>query len=594
MASKHLHVAKKLSMMREELERTKKQLETEAASRKILDRKFDFLRITIGQLSEAIMVTSPEGKIEFVNPAFERITGFKKSEVVGSKPSLLKSGVHKEDYYRELWATIKAGKSWKGTMTNRGKDGSLFTEDVLIVPIPGADGSPGNFVKISTLIPQVAAPQAEKAPSAGEGDDSAGRMKSLELVAGSIAREFDDRLRLVRENTGHIIKYLKPDDPIFAYWDRVERLIDDILKFNNKLLAFSGQVQLTPGIICLNSVITSIEDSLKRKVGQDVEISIRLKQGLPKIFMDHKQLEFLVSSLVSGWKKALQKGGKIKIETGTRTLEEDFCQSRAQLKPGEFVVLSIKGNANGINGNGLADIFEPFSQSGEIRSESGLSLAAAYGIAKKSGACIEAAKEDGGDVIVRVYFPVVDDKTILDVPRTQDARHGQHPEDKTVFDPSARHPHQAPPAHSPPEPITEPFIAKPQKPASPAGSEPAPPASSGLKILCVDDESTIREIVQEVLTRAGYEVSVAASGEEALALFKRNENAYEILVTDVIMPGIDGIMLSRQLKILKPGLKVLLMSGYISDMAVDGIEGIITKPFRSHALIEKVKEIYAM
>jgi signal transduction histidine kinase len=369
------------------------------------------------------------------------------------------------------------------------------------------------------------------------------KMEAIGRLAGGLAHDFNNLLTLISGYTEILLARMPAGNP-----DRVE--IEEIRKAANRgaglttqLLSFSRRQQVEPVVLDLNQLVSDMERMLRRMIGEDVQLSAELSPGLGKIKADPGQIGQVIMNLVLNSRDAMPRGGRIVIYTANAEIGGRSMRMPATLDPGPYVMLAIEDNGVGMDAETLAHLFEPFFTKGKEKG-TGLGLSTVYGIVKQSRGEVWAESRVGKGSRLTVYLPRVAD--------------GVEP---------------APPAE--------------RTPALLVGNE---------TILLVEDEVGVRRLLKHVLVKQGYNVLEAISGEEALEICERHGARPHLLLTDMVMPRMNGRDLATALTARQPGLKVLYVSGYTDDVLLrSGALGpgmaFLQKPLRPQVLIAKVREI---
>ncbi len=476
------------------------QVESVERKRAELDRSR--LAMAIEQAGEVIVVTDTDGAIQYVNPAFEAVTGYASAEVLGQNPRLLKSGAQGGDFYRDLWATIRAGKTWRGTLVNRRKDGRRYTEEASISPVRDAAGEVTAYVAVKRDISRGLALETQLL--------QARKLEGIGRLAGGVAHDFNNVLAVILSCAGFALKELPSGAPLREELSEIQGAARRAAELTRQLLAFSRRQVLQPVPLDLNLVIADMERMLRRIIGEDVELVLDLAGGLGSATVDPSQLEQVVMNLVVNAREAMPGGGRLTVGTRNVHLDAEACAGREGLRPGPHVAVTVADSGVGMDAETAARVFEPFFTTKGLGQGTGLGLATVYGIVKQSGGAISVQSAPGAGTTFELVLP-----------------RGPGPALR-----------------------------------SPAPAPTAPVAGGAETILLVEDDPSVRAMAQRILAEAGYQVLVAGNGEEALLICAQDPRAVDLLLTDVVMPVMGGKALAEQLDRVRPGTKVLFMSGY--------------------------------
>ncbi|MGA7841586.1 MAG: ATP-binding protein, partial [Candidatus Acidiferrales bacterium] len=356
--------------------------------------------------------------------------------------------------------------------------------------------------------------------------------------------DFNNLLGVIIGYSQVLKRTLPPGSAFLEHAEEIEKAGQRAASLTRQLLAFSRQQVLAPAVLNLNSLISEMEKMLPRLIGEDIEIVIALDPAIGRVKADHGQLEQVVMNLAVNARDAMPDGGKVVITTANAVLDETWTRSHPGSKAGDFVMLSVADTGTGIDSETLAHIFEPFFTTKERGKGTGLGLATVYGVVKQSGGYVWVESALGKGTAFQIYLPRIEE--LVSVPE-------------------------------PVAPIVEAF----------RGAE---------TILLVEDADALRKLTHMLLEQHGYHVLVAANGAAALQLVEQKPERIDLLLTDVIMPGLNGRALAERLEILQPSLKVLYMSGYTDDAIVNhGVlesgTQLLHKPFSEESLIRKVREV---
>ena len=372
------------------------------------------------------------------------------------------------------------------------------------------------------------------------------KMEAIGRLSGGIAHDFNNLLGVIIGYSGVLKKSLDKNQPTYEFATEIEKAGQRAASLTRQLLAFSRQQVLSPSVLSLNSLVSDMEKMLPRLLGEDINVSLSLNPELGNVKADQSQIEQVIMNLAVNARDAMPSGGNLDIQTTNMEIDHAFTRDHPGSKAGSYVMLSIADSGTGMSPETIAHIFEPFFTTKKVGEGTGLGLATVYGVVKQSNGYIWVDSEPGKGSTFQIYLP-----------RYLDAEQ----------DPIAK--------------------LKSEAREKPQGSE---------MILLVEDADPLRKLAQTFLESNGFRVLSASSGEAALEIAAGHSGSFDLLLTDVVMPGMNGRVLAEQLSMRQPGLKVLFMSGYTdSFIAGHGVlqEGtnLLHKPFTEEVLISKVREV---
>ncbi|HUY13578.1 MAG TPA: PAS domain S-box protein [Terriglobia bacterium] len=371
------------------------------------------------------------------------------------------------------------------------------------------------------------------------------KLEAVGRLAGGVAHDFNNILTVIDGYSDLLLMDMPEGAPARRGLEEIRKAGERAASLTRQLLAFSRRQVLAPQVMDLNDVIGNVNKMLRRLIGEDIELVTVLRPGISPVKADPGQIEQVLVNLVVNARDALPQGGVLSVETESVEFNESVAGRHAvPIPPGEYVMLAVADNGCGMDAETQSHIFEPFFTTKEQGKGTGLGLATVYGIVKQSGGFIWVYSEPGQGSTFKVYLPAVRDAA---------------PSGKSV-----------------------------PKELRPAGGPET--------VLLVEDEDALRFMVREVLSAAGYNVLEATEGDEALEIARRHERAIDLMLTDIVMPRMNGQELAQKLEGLHPETRVLFMSGYTGAVVVrHGIlssdEMFIQKPFNPSALMKKVREI---
>jgi PAS domain S-box-containing protein len=503
--------------------------------RKKMKAEQERLMTAIEQVGEMVVITDPNGYIQYVNPAFEHTTGYYREEVIGQNARIFKSGHHDREFYRNIMVSISSGYTWNGRMINKCKDGSLITEDVTISPVYDESHQIVNYVSVKRDITELVNLESRLRQSQ--------KMEAVGCLAGGVAHDYNNMLSVILGSAQLAMSKLSPDDSVQSNLKAIYDAGNRSASITRQLLAFARKQAIAPKIIDLNETVDGMLKMVRRLIGEHIDLTWSPKVNLWQIKMDPSQIDQILMNLCINARDAISDVGEIIVETKNVAFDERYCTDHAGFTPGEFVLLSVSDNGCGIDREVLEHIFEPFFTTKEAGRGTGLGLATIYGIAKQNMGFVNAYSETGMGTIIKVYLP----------------------------------------RHESSSDVVESKIA------------PILPLSRGETVLLVEDNAMMMEVTSMMLETLGYRVITAASPNMALNMSKEYGGKIDLLITDVVMPRMNGRELSEQIKTLLCPIKILFMSGYTANMiAQQGVleEGVnfIQKPFSMHDLADKVRK----
>ena len=491
----------------------------------------------VEQSADLVIITAVDGTIEYVNPAFELLTGYQKEEVIGKNPSILRSGAQPPSLYKELWDTILAGKVFRGVLINKKKNGQTYQAEKTITPVRDAAGKITHFICNDRDITERKRLEAQLL--------QATKMDAIGQLAGGVAHDFNNLLMIISSYAELGTDLLPPGHALRYNLDQIMGAAQRAADLTRQLLAFSRKQPQSLQILDLNNVVRELGRMLPRLIGEDIELKIVHGAELGKIRADQVQIEQIIMNLAANARDAMPQGGKLVIETSNVALDEDYVQRRPIVPRGDYVLLTIADTGAGIPAEHLSHIFEPFFTTKSKDKGTGLGLATVYGIVKQSGGFIWVYSEKGMGTTFRIYLPQVADR---DTRRREDGSKTQE-------------------------------VAR--------GSE---------TVLLAEDEEAVRRSASEFLAMCGYKVLQAADGGEAIRVANEYAGSIDLLVTDVVMPHFSGSHVAEQISRSRPEMRVLYVSGYATPtLLLHGVHTgetmFLQKPFTLRMLAAKVRQV---
>jgi nitrogen-specific signal transduction histidine kinase len=371
------------------------------------------------------------------------------------------------------------------------------------------------------------------------------KMESIGRLAGGVAHDFNNILTAILSYAELSLMKLAEDHPVRSHLVSIREASEKAAALTHQLLAFSRRQVLEMKAVDLNKVVEGMANMLSRMIGEDIQLELRTEATISTIRADRGQIEQVLMNLAVNARDAMPSGGRLLIRTKDVDLNDALLRTQETVTFDKYVMLSVADTGAGMTAEVRDRIFEPFFTTRELGRGTGLGLATVYGIVKQHNGNIIVDSEPGKGTIFKVYFPITGERG-----QQQDKDHDLGG-------------------------------------ALPAGTE---------VILVVEDDPSVRELVRQLLVPLGYKVLATAGGDDALRTSDSYDGPVDLLLTDVVMPGMNGKQLAEVLRIKRPGIKVLFMSGYANDaLATQGMlepgVAMIHKPFRTVALARQVRQV---
>ena len=469
-----------------------------------------------------------------VNEAFEEMTGYRRDDVVGRDWDELAFLADSYDWDKTVVQLVKEGRLRNCEFHFRKKNGHSGAGllSAELIEVDGKQCAITAIVEISERL------QLESQLRQAQKLESVGRL------AGGVAHDFNNLLTLINGYSDSVLKGLRPTDPLYPYVEEIKRAGEHAASLTNQLLTFSRKQVIQPRPLDMSAIVNDAERMLQRLIGEDIELVTTIDPLLGQVMADPDQIHQVIMNLVVNARDAMPEGGKLEITMKNADVDEGSMSAHPDAGPGRYVLMTITDTGIGMDEDTLQSAFEPFFTTKRPGVGTGLGLSTVYGIVRQSGGWIHVRSEVGQGTSFRIYLPRID---TLSVPNRAESNwvkvlHG----DETV--------------------------------------------------LVVEDNDAVRRLTKTILKAYGYQVLEAANSTEAFALEKEHSDEIHLLLTDVILPGMNGMALSEQLRALRPKLKVLFTSGYTADViARRGVlqrdVAYLQKPFGPDSLAAKVREV---
>jgi len=490
---------------------------------------------SLGENSPEIIYTlGKNGAFTYVNPAWEKVLGHSVDEVKGKYFVNFSPEEDAKEYVR-LFKQIRDGKETlrdiNGTLLN--KDGSPRLFSLSGAPNLGPDGSVTGMVGLLKDVTEERSLQAQL--------QQAQKMEAIGTLAGGVAHDFNNLLQAVLGYSDLLLLHKTAGDPGHRKILEIKKAAERGAELAQQLLTFSRKVESKLRPTDLNHEMGQVHKLLERIVPKMIKIELHLAEDLKTVNADPAQVEQVLMNLAVNARDAMQDGGKLIIETRNALLSERYCKTHLGPKPGEYVLISVSDTGHGMDKETLASIFEPFFTTKGTGKGTGLGLAMVYGIVKNHGGYITCYSEPSEGSIFKIYLPAIERQAEVQESKADKIQTG--------------------------------------------GNE---------TLLLVDDDEVILELGGEMLSEFGYTVLTASDGENALSLYRENRMKIDLVVLDLIMPGMGGRKCLEELLKINPVAKVVIASGYSADVHVKealgmGASDFIGKPYDINQMLNTVR-----
>ena len=503
------------------------------------DEKLRLTRFSIERSSDCIFWITPEARIVDVNEAACRTLGYEREELLQlTIPEI--DPLCNANVWRQHFQDLRRKGALTFETVHAAKDGRQIPVEVV-----------ANYIRFGAKECNCAVvrniserKQAEEKWAKLENElHQAQKMESVGRLAGGVAHDFNNMLSVILGHANLALMKSEPSDPLYPDLEQIRKAGERSADLTRQLLAFARKQTIAPKVLDLNATIDGMLVMLERLLGENVSLVWRPAPDLMPVKMDTSQVDQILANLCVNARDAISDVGHISIETGNCTIDAGYCTAKVDVVPGEYVRLSVSDDGCGMDKDVLAHVFEPFFTTKAVGEGTGLGLATVYGIVKQNKGFINAYSEKGRGTTFNIYIP-------------------QQPEEAE------------------PTPV--------------ADAERLPEGGHEV-VLLVEDESAILNVTAQLLSIQGYEVLAASTPSEAIRLAREYRGEIHLLMTDVIMPEMNGLDLSKNIRTFAPRIKCLFMSGYTANViALHGVldEGthFIQKPFSMAALASKVRE----
>ncbi|WP_198507296.1 PAS domain S-box protein [Mariprofundus ferrinatatus] len=507
---------------------------SDITERKKAETKLKTLTKALEYAGEAAVVTDHDAVIEYINPAFTKITGYSFEEIVGKKPNILKSSAQDPSFYKVLWDTILRGDVWQGTLIDRRKDGTYYPALMSVAPIHDDSGKVTHFVSLQQDMSEYKRLEEQFLQSQ--------KMEAIGVLVGGIAHDFNNMLAGIVGNTYMAKTRIKDDEKLLGNIEAIERISMRAAGMIKQLLTFARKEHVEMSTFSLTNFLNEAIKLAATAIPESIERSCETSPEELYIHGDSTQLQQVIMNLINNAKDALEgiKNGKISCSLKPYIADDSFWQRHPNCKGEMFACLTVSDNGGGIPENVVSKIFDPFFTTKGVGKGTGLGLAMVYGAIEGHMGAIEVDSVPGEGTTFTIYLPLVDAKPEQEQVSLQQAVTGQNE-----------------------------------------------------LILVADDEALILEMYKSVLSHLGYRVIAAHNGEEAVQQFERNMRDISLVVLDVVMPVMGGMDAAKRIRELDEKLPIIFATGYDRGSLDDaGREisdhEIINKPFTVESLSQLI------
>lgn len=527
----------------QELTQSLEKLTTEISTRKKMEAEKEKLLAAIHQTRESIVITDASARIQYVNPAFEAITGYRSEEVLGQNPRILQSGEHDQEFYKSLWKELAEGRSWKGEIINKKKDGTLYSEEASISPVHDEIGKIINYVAVKSDVTEKIANEKHLRLK--------NKMEAVGHLAGGIAHNFNNNLSVILGNIEMaMIKNPENHDAI-SFLEKAKIAVGRSRDLVQGIIAYSRQDSHEKVSTSLLEIIKETISLLQATIPSTIKIiqSHSPECETKRISAAPSQIQEILINLCNNAVHAMDEEGTITIHLLSTFLSSEDIPSHETCLPGNYVKLSVNDTGCGIPQEILDNIFDPFFTTKEMYEGTGMGLATVQGIVAQHGGMIQVESQPDHGTAFHIFFPAIE-------------------KSQTELEDIALE--------------TEPLIV-----VNTHGTE---------HILFVDDDEMLAELGEKMLIEGGYQVTTITSSTAALTLFEQTPDLFDLVITDQTMPDLSGRDLITALKKINDKVPVILCTGFSTKVDEEtakkqGIDAFLMKPLKMDELLKSVRQI---
>lgn len=504
--------------------------------RKLAEMERARLATAIEQADELIIITDKDGSIQYVNPSFERITGYAKAEVIGHTPRILKSGMQEPAFYATLWETITRGDIWRGHFINKKKDGALYNEEATITPIKTPGGDIINYVGVKRDVTREMELERQVRQTQ--------KMEAIGTLAGGIAHDFNNILSAIVGYTELALDNVAKKSSMSDYLTQVLKSAERATDLVRQILTFSRQTEKEKKPVRMSILVKEACKFLKASLPSTIELRQTIQAPDALVMGDPTQIHQIIMNLCTNAHYAMKDtGGVLEINLDTVHITNEEFLRRYELKRGVYVRMTVRDTGGGIAKEHIDKIFDPYFTTKSVGEGTGLGLAVVHGIVKDYSGAIVVESEPGQGAHFNIYLPLVE------------------------------HPRQ--------------IVNEAADELTPGGNE---------TILFIDDEAALIEAAHIMLQQLGYRVFIETRPEEALRIFKNDSRGFDLIITDKTMPYMTGFDIAREVRCLRQDIPIILCTGNITmedkkKIEIAPITEVVMKPINRQALAGIIRKV---
>lgn len=502
------------------------------------------LMTAIEQISEVVLITDPEGMIQYTNPAFEYLTGYSQEEVLGKKIDVLKNGNHHPMTSADFWMELNIGQFWHGRFTDQKKDGALFENELTVSAVLDLEGKTINYVAVMRDVTQTV--QAE------ERLRNAQKLEAIGTLAGGIAHDFNNLLTPILGNVAMVMQDLPKESEDYELLSETLSASRDAAGLVQQILAFSRRSFVNMQALDLKALLEEAVSMAHRTFDRKIEFSTELSQPVETITGDAASLKQVLLNLMINSRDALE--AKCVRDPGFRPrialaidcvdLHEVDCRTNPDAQKGRHVRLSITDNGPGMDAKTREHIFEPFFTTKEVGKGTGLGLASVYGIVRQHNGWIDCQSTLGEGALFQIFLPVTQSKQTPQ--ETSEKNYGNLHGEETL--------------------------------------------------LLIEDDARVLNLAKRALERYGYTVLVGCQGQEGLDIYYRERRRIALIILDLSMPVLSGVEVLRRIRAQDQAVKIIISSGHTADSEAGNLEGFsvqaaVRKPYEPIDLVSTVRTV---